>query len=239
MPCDPCTNPSPHPLPQGEGESEQETPMKFGASMFFTDYSMTPAALARALEDRGFDILWAPEHSHIPLSRKTPFVVRRRAAETLLRRDGPVRDADRGGDGDDDAEGRHRRLPDRAARSDPDGEAGGLDRPGLERPLRVRRRQRLEPGRDGEPRHRVRHAPQAGARADRGDEGDLDAVEAGISRRVRRFRPDDGLAETGAEAAPADRRGRRVPVFRAPRHPLRRRLDAAGDALMPRRRCPS
>jgi probable F420-dependent oxidoreductase len=49
--------------------------MKFGASMFFTDYSMTPAALARALEERGFDILWAPEHSHIPLSRKTPFVL--------------------------------------------------------------------------------------------------------------------------------------------------------------------
>jgi probable F420-dependent oxidoreductase len=49
--------------------------MKFGASMFFTDYSMTPAALGRALEERGFDILWAPEHSHIPLSRKTPFVM--------------------------------------------------------------------------------------------------------------------------------------------------------------------
>jgi probable F420-dependent oxidoreductase len=49
--------------------------MKFGASMFFTDYSMTPAALARALEERGFDIVWAPEHSHIPLSRKTPFVM--------------------------------------------------------------------------------------------------------------------------------------------------------------------
>jgi probable F420-dependent oxidoreductase len=47
--------------------------MKFGASMFFTDYSMTPAALATALEERGFDILLAPEHSHIPLSRKTPF----------------------------------------------------------------------------------------------------------------------------------------------------------------------
>jgi probable F420-dependent oxidoreductase len=27
------------------------------------------------VEDRGFDILWAPEHSHIPLSRKTPFVM--------------------------------------------------------------------------------------------------------------------------------------------------------------------
>ena len=49
--------------------------MKFGASMFFTDYSMTPAELAQALEQRGFDIVWAPEHSHIPLSRKTPFVL--------------------------------------------------------------------------------------------------------------------------------------------------------------------
>ena len=49
--------------------------MKFGASMFFTDYSMTPAELAVALEQRGFDIVWAPEHSHIPSSRKTPFVL--------------------------------------------------------------------------------------------------------------------------------------------------------------------
>jgi len=49
--------------------------MKFGASMFFTDYSMTPAELAVALEERGFDIIWAPEHSHIPASRKTPFVL--------------------------------------------------------------------------------------------------------------------------------------------------------------------
>ena len=47
--------------------------MQIGAAMFFTDYSMTPAALGRALEDRGFDSLWAPEHSHIPVSRKTPF----------------------------------------------------------------------------------------------------------------------------------------------------------------------
>ncbi|MGE0222377.1 MAG: LLM class F420-dependent oxidoreductase [Acetobacteraceae bacterium] len=49
--------------------------MKFGASMFFTDYSMGPAELAVAAEERGFDIVWAPEHSHIPLSRKTPFVL--------------------------------------------------------------------------------------------------------------------------------------------------------------------
>jgi probable F420-dependent oxidoreductase len=49
--------------------------MKFGASMFFTDYSMGPAELAIAAEERGFDIVWAPEHSHIPVSRKTPFVL--------------------------------------------------------------------------------------------------------------------------------------------------------------------
>ena len=49
--------------------------MHFGASMFFTDYSMGPVELAQALEARGFHIMWAPEHSHIPLSRKTPFVL--------------------------------------------------------------------------------------------------------------------------------------------------------------------
>jgi probable F420-dependent oxidoreductase len=48
--------------------------MKFSASMFFTDYSMGPAELAQALEARGFEAMWAPEHSHSPLSRKTPFV---------------------------------------------------------------------------------------------------------------------------------------------------------------------
>jgi probable F420-dependent oxidoreductase len=47
--------------------------MDFGASMFFTDYSMTPGALARALEERGFESVWAPEHSHIPLSRQSPY----------------------------------------------------------------------------------------------------------------------------------------------------------------------
>jgi probable F420-dependent oxidoreductase len=47
--------------------------MHFGASMFFTDYSMTSAALARALEDRGFESVWAPEHSHIPASRRSPW----------------------------------------------------------------------------------------------------------------------------------------------------------------------
>ena len=47
--------------------------MRIGGTMFFTDYSMSPTELARALEDRGFDSLWVPEHSHIPLTRKSPF----------------------------------------------------------------------------------------------------------------------------------------------------------------------
>jgi len=47
--------------------------MDYGAAMFFTDYSMSPADLGRQLEARGFESLWAPEHSHIPSSRTTPF----------------------------------------------------------------------------------------------------------------------------------------------------------------------
>ena len=46
--------------------------MEFGVSIFFTDYSITPAALAVALEERGLDSLWAAEHSHIPVPRQTP-----------------------------------------------------------------------------------------------------------------------------------------------------------------------
>src|ERR1700738_1291222 len=46
--------------------------MDFGAAMFFTDYSMTAAELGQALEARGFESVWAPEHSHIPSTRKTP-----------------------------------------------------------------------------------------------------------------------------------------------------------------------
>ena len=47
--------------------------MHFGAAMFFTDYSMRPAELAQALEQRGFESVWAPEHSHIPTSRRSPW----------------------------------------------------------------------------------------------------------------------------------------------------------------------
>ena len=47
--------------------------MDVGAAMFFTDYSMGAGELAQALEARGFESMWAPEHSHIPTSRRSPF----------------------------------------------------------------------------------------------------------------------------------------------------------------------
>ena len=47
--------------------------MKIGVSMFITDYSIAPGELARAAEERGFESLWVPEHTHIPTSRRTPW----------------------------------------------------------------------------------------------------------------------------------------------------------------------
>jgi probable F420-dependent oxidoreductase len=46
---------------------------RFGITMFPTDYSIQPVELARAVEDRGLDALFFPEHTHIPASRRTPF----------------------------------------------------------------------------------------------------------------------------------------------------------------------
>ena len=47
--------------------------MKFGVSIFLTDYTIGPADLAVAMEERGFESLWVPEHTHIPTSRKSPW----------------------------------------------------------------------------------------------------------------------------------------------------------------------
>jgi probable F420-dependent oxidoreductase len=46
--------------------------MDLGVTSFLTDRSLTPAALARAAEERGFSSVWLPEHTHIPVSRATP-----------------------------------------------------------------------------------------------------------------------------------------------------------------------
>jgi probable F420-dependent oxidoreductase len=46
--------------------------MRFGVTIFATDRSMPVPELARHAEDRGFDSLWIPEHTHIPVERRTP-----------------------------------------------------------------------------------------------------------------------------------------------------------------------
>ena len=51
----------------------RKTEMDFGALMFFTDYAISATEFAQALEARGFESVWAPEHSHIPTSRKSPW----------------------------------------------------------------------------------------------------------------------------------------------------------------------
>ncbi len=50
-------------------------PLRYGVTMFPTDRSIGVVDLARALEERGFDSLWLPEHTHIPTSRRTPWPV--------------------------------------------------------------------------------------------------------------------------------------------------------------------
>src|SRR4051812_39056261 len=47
--------------------------MQIGVFYFPADYGINIVELARALEERGFESLFVPEHTHIPVSRKSPF----------------------------------------------------------------------------------------------------------------------------------------------------------------------
>ena len=147
--------------------------MKFGVTMFSTDYAIPPHELAIEAETRGFESVWFPEHSHIPTSRKSPwpggaelpkwyydtydpFLAMAAAAvvtRTIKLGTGVCLVV--------------QRDPIHTAK-----EVATVDQLS-ERPAAVRHRRRLERRGDGRPRHGVRHALQADARAHRGDEGDL------------------------------------------------------------------
>ena len=60
--------------------------MKVGIIMFPTDKAIQPMELAQACEERGFESLWFPEHSHIPSSRETPWGGREGAPRDLEER---------------------------------------------------------------------------------------------------------------------------------------------------------
>lgn len=47
--------------------------MKIGAFIFANDQAIQPGELARALEEHGLESLWVPEHTHIPVNRRTPW----------------------------------------------------------------------------------------------------------------------------------------------------------------------
>jgi probable F420-dependent oxidoreductase len=51
----------------------QNAGMDLGVTIFQTDKTMPVMDLARAVEDRGFESLWVAEHTHIPVSRATPY----------------------------------------------------------------------------------------------------------------------------------------------------------------------
>jgi len=47
--------------------------MRLGVMSFNTEYTIRADDLARAAEERGFESLWFPEHTHVPASRQTPY----------------------------------------------------------------------------------------------------------------------------------------------------------------------
>ena len=150
--------------------------MDFGASMFFTDYSMSAADLARALEDRGFESLGAgafaysavpplpyPGGGDLPkpyYDTMDPFVTLTTAAAAtsrlkvgtgvclIIQRD-PIQTAS---------------WLLRSIRSRAGGSCSAQGTGGMPKKWKI-----TAPLRD---------AAQAGARTGRGDEGDLDSIEA-------------------------------------------------------------
>ncbi|MBP2478516.1 putative F420-dependent oxidoreductase [Crossiella equi] len=49
--------------------------MDLGIVTFLTDYGIGPVRLGQAVEERGFSSLFLTEHTHIPVSRRTPWPV--------------------------------------------------------------------------------------------------------------------------------------------------------------------
>jgi hypothetical protein len=195
--------------------------MDHGVVMFPTEYSIAPDELARALEERGFESVWFPEHTHIPASHKgawpggltcreywsayDPFVALMAAAGATRR----LKD-----------------LPGDRARPDRHRQGDRHARPPVGRARALRHRRWLERGGDGEPRHRVEEPVAAAAGAGARHEGDLDPEGGELPGGIRAVRPDLVRAEAAAEAAPADHHRRR-------REKTFDRVVEFGDGWMP------
>ncbi len=59
--------------------------MRYSVTMVATDRGLGIADVARAVEERGLDGLWVPDHTHIPVSRQTPYPLGGELPERYLR----------------------------------------------------------------------------------------------------------------------------------------------------------
>ena len=160
------------------------------------------------VEERGFESLFLPEHTHIPVSRDTPYPGGGELPPEYSHTLDPFAALAAIGGGHRAAQARHRRLP--VIQRDPivtakevatvDHISGGRFLFGVGAGWNIEEM--------AEPRHRPDDALPAHARERRGDEGDLDRGRGRVPRPDRRLRPDLVLAEAGAEAAPAGARRR-------------------------------
>ena len=175
--------------------------MRLGVTAFLTDRDMAPAALARAAEERGFDSLYLPEHTHLPLRADVPPGTRRRCADRGLS-PGAVpsrRPLDCGGDHranrprDGDPSGR-------PARSHRPGQAGRHPRPSLRWPFHLGHRLRMEPGGSGGPQSGLRAPARHRPRVHLVHASALVAGTSRVPRRIRRPSPGLGVAQTRATA---------------------------------------
>ena len=201
--------------------------MKIGFYYFATDYSMPVVEVARALEERGYESLFVPEHTHIPASRRTPwpggaelpreyshtldpFVALAAAAAAtrnlrlgtgicLLTERDPIVTAKEVATLDLISDGRFEF--------------------GIGAGWNVEEMANHGTG--------VRHALSGHGRSRQGDAGDLDPGRGGLRWRVHVVRADLVVAQAGAEAAPADPSGRRDQVHAAPGDGVLRRLVPA------------
>ena len=189
---------------QGAGTDVDEgrytpPPMDIGIFMFPTGDAMRPDDLGAEVEARGFESLWFPEHTHIPTSRRSPFPGGGELPPEYSRSHDPFVALTAAAMNTKRDQARHRDLPDHRARHDHHGQGGGEPRCAFGRPLRLRYRRRLEPGRDGASRHGLPNPLREARGAGRGVQDDLDRGRGGVSWPSRRLRSDLVLAQARAQ----------------------------------------
>ena len=204
--------------------------MRYGITMFATDVSIDVVELAREAEARGLQSLWLPEHTHIPVSRRTPPATGDaeldRGVQAMPR---PARGAGRRGVGHHHPPARHRDPAGGPARADRDGQGRGHPRPPERRPGRARGRLRVERGRARAPRRGDGRAAGRGARGGPRHAGALGGRRSQLRGRARAV-----LAELVVAQAGAARHGRPPPRAGAPRR--RGRTEAVRPHRRVRRR---